>query len=363
MGRFVGHRSPSPTQKLLLRAALEEPDEARDAWKAWTDGQELDLIGGADYAVLPAIYRNLQEIAGEVPEGERIRGIFRRTWYAGQVLTSQASQAIASLEQAGVRTLLLKGAALMALEPDSSTSVRHMADVDVLVPEAQVEDAVTALRKAGWIPEFPPEALRSYRHVLHGVAFRSAEGGADVDLHWHALEEACRPEADNPFWDVARAASFRGVETRVLSAEDLLLHVCIHGTRGKPAQVIHWVVDATNIINRVGDSLEWDRIVKRARKLELSLALGESFRFLATEFGADIPERTILALEHAPHSRIERLDYRSKGAPPTLFWNIVSDTCRYLRISSGASPWRRTKGFPSVFATLLGARQPVAGST
>jgi Uncharacterised nucleotidyltransferase len=344
VGRFDGPRWPTRAQALLLRAALDEPATALTAWREWLRTEDLDGIDAAGYALLPSVHRNLQRGDADIPEGERLRGVFRRTWYTGQVLTSQASEAIAALEQAGVTTLLLKGAALIALEPDAMSGVRHMADVDVLVPESKLDEAIALLTAAGWQPEFSLRALRSYRHVLHGVSFARA-GTSNLDLHWHALEEACQPGADEPFWAASRAVTFGGVETRVLSAEDLLLHVCVHGTRGKPARVIHWVIDALRHIDREGEDLDWDRLVRRARSLHLSLALGESLRYLATEFGAAIPESTLEALERSHHGGAERFDFRAKGAPPTLFWSIAADTTRYLRLSAGTNPLRRTIGF------------------
>ena len=118
--------------------------------------------------------------------------------------------------------------------------------------------------------------------------------------------------------------------------------------------MLHWIPDALAILREDGERLDWDRVVGEARDRRLSLALGQSLRYLQATFGAPVPETAIRALGETRHGWLERLDYRAQGGAPAARWMVVRDLCRYLRLTRALPGWRRPWGFPGYLQRLWG---------
>ncbi|MGI8927594.1 MAG: nucleotidyltransferase family protein, partial [Tepidiformaceae bacterium] len=240
-------RWPTAREELLLRAATGRPAEALNAWGRWLATGSLDESDAIEsYSLLPAVYRNLQRLGADAPELARLKGIYRHTGYQNHLLLRAAADAVATLAAAGIETVVLKGAALLLLTY-RDVGLRTMNDVDILVRPGHALAAGRALREAGWTCAFPGQRFEGAVAVLHAAGF-TAPGLRSLDLHWAMLEECCYAGADDAAWAAAVPFSFEGVATRSLCATDLLLHVCVHGSRGSPAHVIHWVADAIAIL-------------------------------------------------------------------------------------------------------------------
>src|SRR5262249_54557182 len=141
----------TPTQELLLRAALLDGPEAEGAFEAWQARVDLAQIDAGSFRLLPLLYANLTRLGIRSPLSARLRGIHRQAWYRNQVLFRRGAETLRALEGAGIPTLLLKGIPL-ALLHYRDEAVRPMADADVLVPTQAVTGALAVLRRAGWHP-------------------------------------------------------------------------------------------------------------------------------------------------------------------------------------------------------------------
>lgn len=364
--RFLGPRWPDAEEVLLLQAAVLDKEGATGALARWrTGGGNLDALDQTAYKVLPRLYRNLENHGIDDPDLGRLKGIYRHTWYQNRVLLHHAALAIATLEATGVQTMVLKGGAVMALHYHDF-AIRPMNDVDILVPTREARRAVDTLRGAGWSPLLRAgESVASMIAVLHAAPFTNGKGGG-IDLHWHALEESCWPGAADDFWRASRPLQIEGADTRAQCPTDLLLHVCVHGSRGQPERVLHWIPDALAILADGSAAIDWDRLVAQARRRRLTLSLGHALRYLRETFSAPVPATVIDRLGRVPPSWVERLDYRAQGSETTVFWAIARDVTRYLRLSQGKPLRRRVAGFPAYLQHLWGVERtwqvPVEGA-
>ena len=90
--------------------------------------------------------------------------------------------------------------------------------------------------------------------------------------------------------------SLTGAEVASLAPEDLLLILCVHGTKHYWEQ-LKWTCDITELINAYRQKLDWNRILDRARRLggERMLLLG---LFLAHHLvGAGLNEKILERIE------------------------------------------------------------------
>jgi len=125
---------PSHEQDLVLRAALLDGDAAVSAFREWVG--RVDLDGDFDLATFrlpPLLYDNLRRLGIKHPLLDRLKGAYRLVWYKNHKLFDDLRPVMATLSQAGIRTMLLKGAPLV-FNTYGSHTLRPMSDIDVLVP-------------------------------------------------------------------------------------------------------------------------------------------------------------------------------------------------------------------------------------
>jgi hypothetical protein len=288
---------PTPDQTLLLRACALEVPRAAEAWAAWRSGHSLEDADHVAISLFPPIYRRLGALLGAVDENA-LKGAYRSAWLRNQVLLKGAVDALETLHRAGIRTLLLKGAGL-AVASYRDTGARPMEDVDILVPRADADRALTALVAAGWLTE--PRRLRSE----HAQAVYDGAGHV-LDLHWFSLAQS---GSDDGFWERSVEIEMHGMKTRALCPADQLLHVAAHGGEWGLIPPVRWMADAA-AIDRSG-SLDWEVFVAEAIARRMTVLLAAALEQLVGAVDLPVPTGVFALLDEAPKGRLERRVHRT----------------------------------------------------
>jgi len=139
------------------------------------------------HGVAALVWQNITDLGltEAVPEQERhlLENIRFKTIARVSYITSEAAEAVAELENKGIRALLLKG---LALEHSvyGSRGLRQMSDADLLVAPRDALMARDILIKAGFISR--PMKSSLYRHIIFDLGNHLPElhrNGISVDLH------------------------------------------------------------------------------------------------------------------------------------------------------------------------------------
>lgn len=171
---------PTRQQELLLKASLLRCKGVISAWEEWKSGADIEQLDPGSYNLLPLLYDNLNTIGIKDPLMRKLKGVYRQTWYKNQLSIHRVGVLLSAFHCAGIRTMVLKGAALVLLYY-RNYGLRPMGDIDILVHTEQSREAIDFLIKSGWIPHSgSPERLIP---LSHGAAFRNPATGQDVDLH------------------------------------------------------------------------------------------------------------------------------------------------------------------------------------
>lgn len=307
---------PTRHQKLLLRAALLEKSPAQAAWLQWNREVDLieDLLDLGSFRLLPLVYHNLQRHGVDGPHMGRLRGIYRRTWVENQVRLHTCAQVIEALHSAHIQTMLLKGAALLALHYPNH-GARPMSDIDVWVPMEQVRQAVGILAARQWLPaDRPLERLTpDYFAVRHSQGFANHKQ-QEIDLHWHVLNTALDSRVDDALWAGSVPAKLHETRTRALNHTDQLLHVCVHGAAWSSTPPVRWAADAAIILQTAqtagqatgensvhanhtqanhASHIDWARLIHMAQMGWCSLQLHATLRYLAEALDQPIPQTVL----------------------------------------------------------------------
>ena len=349
--KYTERWTPTHQQELLLRAALLKGPGAIEAWNEWKSGVDVEELDPASHRMLPLLYRNLQVHGIKDPSMAKYKGVYRQTWYKNQILLHAIASVLRSFHDAGIRTMVLKGAALTMLHY-RDYGLRPMNDFDVLVSPDQALSAVNLLQGLGWTPiEFTPASEYISAGYSHG--FKN-NNGQEFDLHWHLLSQCREVNSDEDFWEGAIETKFHDVPTYVLNPADQLLHTCIHGARWNYIPPFRWVADAAIILNTAGCEIDWHRLIEQTRKRRLVLPLRETLHYLRTAVDAPVPPEMWKSIRDLPVPKIERLEYMVNVSPPTRWTAMLDLWCQHSRLAGDTTLLNKLTGFPRFLRHIWG---------
>ena len=305
----------APTGRAPIRRSCCAPPscprpQARAAWQALRPRVDLARLDRASLRLLPLLDANLRRHGIDDPLGDALALAREQAAARNRTLFQGGRRLLATLADAGIDTLMLKGGALAATVY-GDPGLRPMSDLDVLVPTARARAAIDALERQGWAPRIAitPGFIRT-QHAADMVAEGAA---AKCDLHWHAYWECCQPDADTDLWAASTALDFEGVPTRALAPADQLLHVCVNGSRRARRPNLLWIPDALRLVEAGG--IDWSRLLAQAAARRFSLRARTMLGYLRRAFDARVPDEALEGLGAVRVSGLERLEFRIGNRP------------------------------------------------
>lgn len=278
---------PNENQLQMLKACLlEDTDAAQDAYRRWERQVPFFFIDGGSQKLLLLLYQRLQQWNMGYHDFGRLRGAVRYYWVQRQGLERELASVLETLARHDIPTLLLKGAALNGTAYEDGA--RLMSDLDVVVPRRDARQAMAAMQAEGWTPQFrDPDRLPQ---VTHGCHFRRGAMG-HLDLHWDFFHgRHLADDEQEEIWQASHAVERGGTTTGVLCPADQLLHTCEHGLRYNETPPIRWLADAYQIIRRLGDNLDWQRLTAMADRYDLRLPVQRTLKYLRQHFALELPD-------------------------------------------------------------------------
>lgn len=248
---------------LLRRLALGAGDRSEPKFN-WTP--EL-LLAAQVEKLTPWLYSRLApQSNGTTPawvlEAARLDYI---TSLASSVLAQEALQEIlVALSQQQIRVIILKGAILGPVIYGNA-ALRPVTDLDLLVPEVDLERAYRILASLGyylWCFEPLPGSSKKFGYAL-GLT-RSGAFAVNVDLHWEIrCHGGCYRLPNAALWEAAIPGELYGQPVFFLSPEMTLIHLAVHALT-HPGSLIHRL-DVVLLLQKF--DLDWDLFLAQARQL------------------------------------------------------------------------------------------------
>jgi hypothetical protein len=269
-----GSRASLPADaRLLLACAARGPDPAAleshldddRAWSGLVERAVRHRLGPLVFATLRAVSE-----AGVVRPPDavltRLRAIYERHAARAVRRVALLGELGPMLERAGIPIIVLKGAALgPGLYGDPA--LRTMGDVDLLVRRDRQEAAERVLLALGYVPDVSWRSAAWYRaHHHHLAPLRSPDGSLAIELHHTIVERGDVQVPVDELWARARLQRIGATRFRVLAAEDLLLHLCLHlayNNRIAGGQ-LRDLRDVAQLIRHESTALDWAAVVSRA---------------------------------------------------------------------------------------------------
>ena len=280
----------------LLISILNDPAQVRQLTPV-----EWDLlIRQARHAnLLGRLYRLLEQSEEHAGIPERPHNHL----YSGSIMADRQHLSIKyevgflheTFSRRGLPLILLKGAAYV-LAGLPAASGRVFADIDILVPHAQLGEAESALMLTGWVTTaLDAYDQRYYRQWMHELpAMQHMFRGTALDVHHTILPPTSRLKPDPALLIEASIELADTPGVRILCPSDMVLHSATHlFHEGEPDNLLRDLSDLDLLLRHFGEkSGFWNELTGRARQLQLDgplrLALRYATRLLNTPVPTDI---------------------------------------------------------------------------
>jgi hypothetical protein len=267
-----------------------------------SDSLDWDQVIGyaAEQGVAALLFRRLTASTGRCQAPFEVKRTFLKAYLANQVrntqLYNELHRVVKALQGEGIPVVVLKGAHLAQLV-FGDIGVRSMSDLDLLIQGPDVARAESVLRGLDFVP--PEDRDRSW-FAEHHFHFRYILPGkrADVELHWRLeLFEASSGSELDGLWRRAQTVTLAGIETRVLSPEDLLLHLCAHVSRHIfdyfPLRCLCDVAETIAYF----EHLDWSEVRARAERWQIAAQVFLPLLLAHDLMGAPVPEEVLRGLQ------------------------------------------------------------------
>ncbi len=295
---------PSTSDAMLLRFLFHvDPDEARAAWARWRPDWDPDAPTPEQYRLFPLLAERVAALVPDEPKLGMLQGVRRQATVQTLLMLEQLDSTLATLHEAGLQAVVLKGAAL-GLSVYGHVGQRPFGDLDVMVDPRHFGEAVSALGEEGWV-----EKATDY---VGNHAVTLERSGFLVDLHRKPFKELVLVGRPHSGWDltetvVAGRRLRSGREIRIQAPADALVHTIAHGTHAKWPPLLRWVGDTRRLIQTA--AIDWDRVERLASLFEMQAALHEGLDFVRDVTGTEPPSGVLhrLAASGEPRSLRRRL--------------------------------------------------------
>ena len=199
------------------------------------------------------------------------------------------------MSQENVPMIVLKGAYLAgAVYPHIGQ--RAMGDLDLLVPQALMPQAINVMHGLGWTETRPFTLETTYQHQYQLPPFKKPGVNFPIELHWHIANPAGSTGIPSQaLWQHTVKVKVAGTEMVVFPAHVQLLHLARHVAYNHQfAFDLRSLCDIALLINHPQATIDWDLFVEKAVAWNWQRGVYLTFK-LAQEFWGTAVPATVLA--------------------------------------------------------------------
>ncbi|MEP6569205.1 MAG: nucleotidyltransferase family protein [Acidobacteriota bacterium] len=254
------------------------------------------------HSVVPLVYSQLRTTAAaNVPPDQlaRFKANYQENVARNLLLTAELCSILKLFEAAGIEAVPYKGPAL-AVQAYGELGLRRFVDLDILVRKDDALRAKELLITRGFVCGSPWTSGQQelLMRTQHNLSLSREAGRIIVELHWEVASSlfASSLQAED-FWGHLETIRLNNVPVKSLSIEDLLLSLCVHGSKHHWERLA-WICDVAELIKMRTD-LDWSVLLERSVSSgsERMLLLG---LYLASRLlNAPLPRQTEARVEDA----------------------------------------------------------------
>ncbi len=295
----------------LLLACLRQtpPDDLTAQLAQLTREQWAQLLALAVEQHVPSLlYHRLKRLGDETIIPTAIGQVLQKKYYGTALhnmrLYQELGKLIDALHAEGITALVLKGAHLAAIVYETM-ALRTMADVDIMVQQADLPATIQQIQALGYQPITPLFSLDTYLTRYHHLPrFVHPDTVASIEVHW-TITSSTRTYAISmeELWARSQPLTLTTITTRGLCPEHLLLHVCMHATyQHQLRQGVRFLCDIAAIVQHYGDALDWEVVIQQAIAWKWQHGIFLAFYATQEMLGTQLPAHVLPSLNPLNHT-------------------------------------------------------------
>jgi Uncharacterised nucleotidyltransferase len=339
----------SPEKQLLVacaRTKVEPPiaRQIRELCAAPLDW-EFAVNESAVNSILPLVTRNISAVAADIAPAkdlERLTKGARANALRCLSLTAELIKITDLLRASGVQAMPYKGPVL-AVGAYGDVTLREFEDLDVIVRQRDMAKIDEVVKNLGYRPNHPWvfQAGAASAIVPGEYDYRDESRGMIVEFHTESTLRhfPVRPDLEEMSKRLV-AVAISGHEIPTFCPEDLLVLLCVHGSKDFWER-ISWIADVAEFL-RSHPRLDWDATLRQADSLRagrmVNLGLGLASGMLGGALPPEIAARVRRdSMAQAVASDISNR-HRIREAPE----RGAGERFRYRRrmVAGGLAGWR-----------------------
>ncbi|NEO66192.1 MAG: nucleotidyltransferase family protein, partial [Moorea sp. SIO4G2] len=194
----------------------------------------------ARHGVIPLLYTSLQNTCPEaVPQDifKHLQTYFDVNSLHNLFLTQELLKLLDLFKQHNIPVIPYKGPAL-AVSAYGNLSLRQFCDLDILVHERDFLKAIDLLTSSGYQPKVKQSILNDQEHIAwikdsNEYSLITKNGNVSLDIHQQTIPKEFKlfPLVFDDLWERLEPVSLTGTKVLNFHREDLLLILCVHGSK------------------------------------------------------------------------------------------------------------------------------------
>jgi len=267
-------------EDILLLDCIRLDQKAKNRLRTFSnDNWEGVLRQARRHLLAPFLHRTLTDLKNEINIPTYLLDTLYQSYLNNTVRNVRSfyalSDVLRKLEKNGIPFILLKGAHLNELVY-KDPGLRIMEDIDILFKKDDLKSAQLCLKDSGYFDD---------NSIL------------TLDIHWY-IEQYLDLDM-NKIWRASQPAQIAGVNTLVLSPEDLILHLCIHLSFHHHFQFagLRGLCDIKEVIRQYDSQINWEKIKSRSEEWGVRNGIYLSLRLAKDLTGAMISDDILKGLK------------------------------------------------------------------
>jgi Uncharacterised nucleotidyltransferase len=328
-----------PEWQALLQCAAPHPDRGHLANLLRRVHWPLFLVLAEDHGLVPLLAEQMQHFDSSLVSEDVRRGL-RETRRAHTVftlqLTSELFRLLQRFAEAGLEILVTKGPAL-SVRCYRDPGLRQYGDLDLIVRDRDILRATQVMLDLAYEPRVPLTAIHA-RKMPGEYAFRKPGTHLLVEFHTErTFRYHPRPLPIENLFQRRASILIDGREVPVLSLEDELVLICVHGAKHFWERLM-WIADVAALISS-SHGPDWHRVMQLAHEVGAGKILHLGLRLASDLFGARLPAqldaavRSNRAVSRLAAQVTKRLE---SGAPHDI--GILQRAAFRMRMREGLLP-------------------------
>lgn len=294
-------------EQLLLGCARTVMDsrnatQIRDLLKHPIDTTYLMNIA-AWHGMMPLLYCHLSHESPSsllIGDLKQLEAYFHANSFRNSLLVEELFTILHLLKKHGISAIPFKGPTL-AIMAYHDLSLRQFGDLDIFVRKQDISKIKEVLMSNGYNPSRPLTATQEHIYLTyyHAYLFEKERGDVNIDLHWRVVQRTFSFPVDmDALWTRLKPVTIQNETLLTFSPEDMILLLCVHGSKHLWARLI-WICDLAELIRSQSD-ICWQKILSDATRLgcRRMVLLGLSLAHHLLD--VNLPEDILITVNHDP---------------------------------------------------------------